>query len=295
MATDRGGAYNAPDPCSESLEKMTKRLTSDLRARVRRLAHYSPLTLEWIEMTDTLQHLASVAMMEEKDSAKKEGSIWERDELCVRYIIEEGKINMLMRGMNEFKVFHYNALKEGTAKDEDSRVRMKLFEQSLGILLKCTLTAVEALQTLDLTSLIQHIAMVLRYAVETSDFALTDYNVQELLVISYLELTLRKVEHLNEDSVMSQLQNNDIVPLVLKHYEKFSSKVEKDALEPYFFFLAHLMDSETYQTHRSKYLCDQHDKKRLATMEGRVKELMTLSPDNRKTLRVLCDNIIRFK
>ena len=72
MATDRGCAYNAPDPCSESLEKMTKRLTSDLRARVRRLAHHAPLSLEWIEMTDTLQHLASVALMEEKDSTKKE-------------------------------------------------------------------------------------------------------------------------------------------------------------------------------------------------------------------------------
>ena len=70
-ASDRGNAYSAPDPCSESLEKMTKRLTSDLRARVRRLANYPPLSPEWIEMADTLQHLASVAMMEEKDSAKK--------------------------------------------------------------------------------------------------------------------------------------------------------------------------------------------------------------------------------
>ncbi len=68
---DRGNAYSAPDPCSESLEKMTKRLTSDLRARVRRLAHYPPMSSEWLGMADTLQHLASVAMMEEKDSASK--------------------------------------------------------------------------------------------------------------------------------------------------------------------------------------------------------------------------------
>eukprot|EP00906_Rhabdomonas_costata_P025466 RCo036406 len=295
MATDRGSAYNAPDPCSESLEKMTKRLTSDLRARVRRLSHYPPLSLEWIEMTDTLQHLASVAMMEEKDSTKKEGSIWERDELCARYIIEEGKINMLMRAMNEFKVFHYNALIEGTYKDEDTKVRMKLFEQSLGILLKCTLSAVEALQTLDLTSLIQHVAMVLRHVLETPEFALTDYNVQEMLVISYLDLILRKIEHLNEDTIMKQLESHGVVSMVLKHYEKLSPKLEKDAHEPYFFFLAHLMETETYQTHRSKYICDPTDKRRLASLEGRVKELMSVSPENRKTLRVLCDNIIRFK
>ena len=34
------------------------------------------------------------------------GSIWERDELCIRYIIEEAKINVLMRTMNGFKKYH---------------------------------------------------------------------------------------------------------------------------------------------------------------------------------------------
>ena len=41
------------------------------------------------------------------------GSIWERDELCVRYIIEEGKINMLLRTMNEYKTYQYASMKEG--------------------------------------------------------------------------------------------------------------------------------------------------------------------------------------
>jgi hypothetical protein len=295
MTTDRGCAYNAPDPCSESLEKMTKRLTSDLRARVRRLAHYSPLSPEWIEMTDTLQHLASVAMMEEKDSTKKEGSIWERDELCVRYIIEEGKINMLMRIMNEFKVFHYNAQNEGTSKDEDAKIRMKLFEQSLGILLKCTLSAVEALQTLDITHLIEHIAMVIKHVLDCLDFSPGEYTVQEMLVISYLELIFRKIEHLNEENIMKQLENNDIVPLVLKHYEKLSPKLDKDAHEAYIFFLAYLMETETFQTFKNKFICDQDDKRRLTLMEGRVKELMAANADNRKVLRSLSDTIVRSK
>ena len=70
-APDRGSAYSAPDPCSESLEKMTKRLTSDLRGRVRRLANYPPLSREWLDMAEVLQHLASVALSEEKDSIRK--------------------------------------------------------------------------------------------------------------------------------------------------------------------------------------------------------------------------------
>lgn len=295
MSADRGNTYSAPDPCSESLEKMTKRLTSDLRARVRRLAHYTPLSGEWIEMTDTLQHLASVALMEEKDNTKKDGSIWERDELCVRYIIEEGKINMLLRTMNEFKLFHYNSLKEGSLKDEESKVRMKIFEQSLGIVLKCTLSAVEALQTLDITHLIEHIAMVLKHSLESFEVTPGEFTVQEILVIQYLQQLLKRVEQVNEENVMSQLQSHDIVPLVLKHFEKFSSKLDKEYQDVYVYMLACLMETEAYQTHKDKYLVDKEDKTRLALLEVRTKELMSVDQENRKTLRALSDNIIRYK
>jgi|EP00670_Eutreptiella_braarudii_P002455 hypothetical protein len=295
-ASDRGNAYSAPDPCSESLEKMTKRLTSDLRARVRRLANYPPLSPEWIEMADTLQHLASVAMMEEKDSAKKEGgSIWERDELCVRYIIEEGKINMLMRTMNDFKKYQYQAMKEG-AKEEDGKVSTKVFEQSLGILLKCAFTAVEALQTLDVTNMIEHIAMVLKHALESYEFTPGDISCQEFLVVRYLELIFKKLESLNnEETIMKQIECNEVVPLVLKHFEKFSPKLEKESQDPYVYFLAILMETEIYQTHKGKYIADAGDKSRLALLEGRTKEILSVDQDNRKAVRALSDNITRFK
>lgn len=286
--------YSAPDPCSESLEKMTKRLTSDLRARVRRLAHYAPLSPEWSEMTDTLQHLASVAVMEEKDSAKKDGSIWERDELCVRYIIEEGKINMLMRSMSEFKSFNYAAEAEGGIKDDDTKVRVKIFEQSLGLLLKCTFTAVEALQTLDITHLIEHITIVIRHALTRLD-ALTDFTAQEVLVIPYLDLLMRHIDQLNEEAVMNQIERNGIVSLTLQHFEKFGSKLEKEVQDSYAFFLAHLVETETYQTHKTKFITDKEDKRRLALLEGLVKELVAVETERRKALRALSDNIIRFK
>lgn len=293
--SDRSGAYNAPDPCSESLEKMTKRLTSDLRARVRRLAHHTPLSPEWNEMTDTLQHLASVAMMEEKDTAKKDGSIWERDELCVRYIIEEGKINMLMRTMNEYKAYQYGASSEGTTWDEETRVRMKIFEQSLGILLRCAFAAVEALQTLDITKLIEHISLVLVHALESPDSISFDSATQEILVVTYLDLILKKLENLNEESVLGQFATNNTVPLVLKHYEKFAGRMDKEAQDAYVYFMANLTDSEGFQTHRSTYIPEKEDKKRLVLLEGRTKELLAVDHSNRKALRSLSDNIIRFK
>lgn len=292
--SDRRVAYNAPDPCSESLEKMTKRLTIDLRSRIRRLSHVSPLTDEWCEMTDTLQHLASVAMMEEKDLVKKDGSIWERDELCVRYIIEEGKINLLLRTMIEYKLYQYTACQDSLW-DDDTKMRMKVFEHSLGVLLRCCFSAVESLQTLDLTALLQHITSVLEHALNVPESVFYDCAVQEILVITYLHLLLRKIDQINEDLVLSQVVTNDIVSLSLKHYEKFSSQLEKGSKSAYVYFFAHLMETEAYQTNRKNFITNNDDKKRLQLLEGNTKELLSVDVQNRKALRALSDNIVRYK
>lgn len=66
--------------------------------------------LEWLLITDTIENISRIAEMDSKRKPKKEGSLWERDELCVRYIIEEGKLNMLLRMMNDFKNFQYKIL-----------------------------------------------------------------------------------------------------------------------------------------------------------------------------------------
>eukprot|EP01012_Entosiphon_sulcatum_P041682 TRINITY_DN55568_c0_g1_i1.p2 TRINITY_DN55568_c0_g1~~TRINITY_DN55568_c0_g1_i1.p2 ORF type:complete len:313 (-),score=70.02 TRINITY_DN55568_c0_g1_i1:1264-2151(-) len=294
--TTREGSYATSDPCSASLEKMTKRLTADLRARVRRLAHCPPLSPDWAEMTDTLQHLASVATIEEKDATKRDGSIWERDELCVRYIIEEGKINLLLRSLTEFKAFQYAGENEGFFQEEETKVRARIFEHSLGLLLKCAFGAVEALQTLDITHLIEHIAAVIRRAIAQGEAATPpEVASQEALVISYLELLLRHVDQLNEETVMGQLEKNGVVGLVLRHHELFGSKLEKELQESYALFLAGLMETETYQTHRAKYICDKDDKRRLALLEPLVKSMLSVDSDRRRALRALNDNIIRFK
>eukprot|EP01006_Ploeotia_vitrea_P049909 TRINITY_DN67391_c7_g1_i1.p1 TRINITY_DN67391_c7_g1~~TRINITY_DN67391_c7_g1_i1.p1 ORF type:complete len:304 (+),score=30.53 TRINITY_DN67391_c7_g1_i1:94-912(+) len=272
---------------------MNKRLTADLRSRIRRLAHYAPLSPEWLDMTDTLQHLASVAAMEAKDCAKKGGSVWEREELCIRYIIEEGKINMLMRSMNEYKTYQYNAKKEGSIK-EDQVPRMTSFEHNLGQVLRCSFTAVEALQTLDLTSLVEHVAMVLKWSVENPE-GLTDPNTQEILVIQYLDLVVKHIEQLNEDAVLGQMEGNEIVPLVLRHFEVIGSKLEKAQQESYCYFFAHLMETEFYATNRAKFIPGKPEKERLAMLEGITKELAGADAAVRKALRPLSDNIIRFK
>ena len=49
----------------------------------------------------------------------------------------------------------------------NGKVSTKVFEQSLGSLLECASTAIEALETLDVRNMIEHIAMVFKQVLES--------------------------------------------------------------------------------------------------------------------------------
>ena len=59
---------------------------------------------EWLGLTDSLQHIANVALMEHRLPRDSEDStLWEGEELTVRYMLEEGKLNLCLRLMEEYK------------------------------------------------------------------------------------------------------------------------------------------------------------------------------------------------
>eukprot|EP00662_Eupelagonemidae_sp_cell21_P049940 gene49940-37822_t len=180
----RKTAYEAPD-------------AHDLRQRVRRMGTAEPLSPEWMEMAEI------IAAMEAKD----------RDELCVRFIIEEGKINLMLRSMVSFKEWHYEAQAKGRAFDDEQLQRIRMFESGLSTLLRHALCAEEArcgagrrrgtlATTIDITLLCEHVERVLHY----------------------LHSILRQADKLaDEDKVLTMLLDRNIVPLVLKHYALFRS------------------------------------------------------------------------
>jgi len=269
-------------------------LSSDLRGRVRRLQCADPLTAEWNDLTETLQHLSTVALMEEKDSTSKSGSVWDRDELCIRYIVEEGKVNMLTRALIAFKSFQYSTT---SPISEENAMRMQVFETSLGTLLKRCFTAIETLQTLDLTMLIEHIGRVLSHAVSPSYSVQTLSPIQEFVVLSYLSSIAQALasETLNEETVCNALRENNVVSLVLQHSEKFRTLLDSSAIASTCFFLSGLFETEAFKAKRLEFLKTPLDKKRLVTLEEPAKQMMSLDADIRKQLRPLIDYIIRVK
>eukprot|EP01061_Rhynchopus_euleeides_P011050 TRINITY_DN20635_c0_g1_i1.p1 TRINITY_DN20635_c0_g1~~TRINITY_DN20635_c0_g1_i1.p1 ORF type:complete len:295 (+),score=102.89 TRINITY_DN20635_c0_g1_i1:41-925(+) len=290
---DRGHAYYTQDTCADTLDVMNKRLSQDLRNRVRRVAHYPPMTPEWREVADIVHHLGQVACMESKEVTKRDGTVWEREELCVRYIIEESKTNMLLRMMVDFKKFCFESAMQNTCQDPEALAVMKTFEAGLGELLRCLLTAVEALQTLDIPAFVEYAADVLNAAIASG---CCDAQSQEVVIINYLHSVMLQLEKIQEDRVLDLCLDHHILPLVLNHFELYREKVGDDGVEMYLWMLSYFFDSEYFQGHRAKFMTPDV-KKRLVLLESSAKAVKATESDadRRKKIRVLCDTIIRYK
>jgi hypothetical protein len=300
---------------AEGSEKAKRKLAADMRFRIRRLQHVAPFSQEWVDQIDSLKYLSSIATTESSDHAvalpaapvqmkgengvalqgtsSESSTIWERDEVCVRIVVEEGKFNLLMREMVEYKAAVYGS---GFPAPEFESYG-KLYETSLGLLVKAGLTAIECLQTLDVRALLDHTAVVLSHALAPAFVPLaSDRNIQELQVIAYLDLIFRQVEKLQVDVIVEKFVDLGLFELVLKHFEKFCKVFDDTYVSGYLYFLANLFDTEFYRSKITVFFPTKDDKKRFAQlMESTTKSYVAGHADAKKPLRPLSDAILRFK
>ena len=89
----RKNAYETTDKSKgQNLDEMSRKLAVDLRKHVRRLEMLPHHTKEWLGLTDSLQHIANVALMEHRLPREGDSTLWEGEELTVRYMLEEGAL-----------------------------------------------------------------------------------------------------------------------------------------------------------------------------------------------------------
>jgi hypothetical protein len=347
-------AYVAQDAAQDTIERMSRRLTGDVRSKIRRVAPpMQPMTDEWLEQLCYVQHLASVAATEEREAygnaelaiaealdtaGNSEGgagigksgheTVWEKDDVCVRLIIEEGKTNLLVRTLIEYwAAFHQ-------VPDQAVVPSIQRFEMVLGVLVRCALSCYEALQTLDIRAMIDHCGQCLRLSVQEPALTATGPCCMKLLsqfglVITYLAHIVANMERLrSEEAIFGKVVDLDILNLVLNHVDwaaqlvfspvfgdiaqSMSSLdgdqtmqrlcpylVQRDFPSSYVIFFAALVRSELFKTNIGTLLPTKESKKRLATTADRLLKLLSptllADPSIRKALRPLTDFVMRFK
>jgi hypothetical protein len=317
MEVEKAASYATADNDAEATEKMQRKVANEVRLRVRRFTHSIPFTPGWMELLEPVKYLAGIAKQEADGTAahqqtSKQGSpaasptgtsmatstVWERDQVCVRVIVEEGKINLMARSLREFIEMLYSMESSGETLPTEVVQHAQSYEQALGTLIRCCLSTLECLQTLDLTSLLEHISIVLVHAVDprVKPDASISNELQEVMVIHYLAAIFSQVERLHSDNICSKLAELSIVPLVIRQYEKFKAVVDNSTAAAYMHFFAALADSEFFRSKPQEFFATKEDKKAFALQfDPLAKTLLAQNPGDKKRLRPVTDLIIRWK
>eukprot|EP00995_Heteronema_vittatum_P007629 NODE_277_length_1548_cov_292.615077_g201_i0.p1 GENE.NODE_277_length_1548_cov_292.615077_g201_i0~~NODE_277_length_1548_cov_292.615077_g201_i0.p1 ORF type:complete len:317 (+),score=127.48 NODE_277_length_1548_cov_292.615077_g201_i0:50-952(+) len=299
MAEDRAASYASTDPAAAGFEQLSKKLSAELRTHIRQLACYPLFSREWSQMAEVIQHLTSIALMEDRvPDEKKAGTLWDREELCVRYIVEEGKTNLLLRMLVDLKAQEYKGLPDSIPAAESART--KTYEIHLGMLFRMLLSAVEVLKTADTAAVADHIAVVLTHATQP-DFALPSVSdchcLQEVLVVEYLFLIASHLDESSEGPFMTAFSDKGIFDLICTHYQKFKDDISiPDFQRKYYaLFFAHVMETEAFATHKNTMLANPTTKETIIQLEERAKALGAADAKTKTALRPLLDQIAKLK
>ena len=298
---------SAEQDAGGGLDDLSRKLAVDLRKHVKKLESHRAYSKEWVTMVDSLTHIANIAAMEHRLPEAANSTLWEGDQLTVRFLLEEGKLNLCMRLMHEYKraqratgaaELAQLATAAGVETAEKLAERSLAFEQSLGTLLRCSFEHIEAVQTTDMPELFQHAAEVLSLAVERGPPAEGYERTQEAGVLSYLALTFNRVESIGEEKLMPHVEDHGLIALVVSHLHactapgRSAHALSKDALLDGCRFLHHAFDTEDYPTRRKKLL-PPDAKERLAAFKPQFLGEFTADHEGRKHLRALVDEVTR--
>lgn len=145
----RGTSYSAKS--DESLESLTKKLTADMRDNLRELALVAPLSDAWNDQVDKLHRVANISEMEKKiPKAKADATLWEGEELVLRYMLEDGKLNLCIRLLDEYLAFRDASDAGGRTLTPDELTKCLRFEFGVAQLVANALMHKEAMQTTEL-------------------------------------------------------------------------------------------------------------------------------------------------
>lgn len=265
---------------------------------------YPVLSPKWCGLVGIVKKIADIADMESKLPKKSDGvqSLWDSEEIALRYILEDEKLNLCMRLVHEAKVFQHQVLEHKTTlKDDDARL-LETFEQRLGSILRRVWGYVEAMQTTDLPFLMEYCAEVLQKTMvypqlcASKDMAVS----QEVLVLHYLRNCFK---FMSEDAyparrIMGLVERYNVVERIVMFVNLNHEKMKDSDVVVGCEALAYLFDTDEYTGDRTKFV-PADLRQELAGMDGNViPKVIKGSSDAaglKRRIRPLMDEAMRFK
>jgi len=252
-------------------ERPLKVCTEAGRKCVRNIHQYPILSPEWLAVVDSLKQLTRLVQLEGRmpgnakvpeclgRNTESEGTLWDQEahENAIRILVEEAKVNLCLRMMNDYKQWCYSpSVKADTINEaqrsynySDAQIQQKTtqFEEALGLLLWRALVHVETLQLMDIPLLIEHCGLVLNQCVREPESS-KDLTSQETVILYYYSSLMKHAEALNNHELLAKAREHRLVHLVVEHVLMNGSGYPADLQFAVAEGLAALADNEDFRS-----------------------------------------------
>lgn len=307
MSGAKSAKYSSKEQVDE-IEELTDRLAQDLKRNIKQLESFPILSDPWFDVADIFGRIASISDVESRLSAGKEeaATLWETEEQALRFLLEDGKLNLCLKCLVEFKTTQISQRKAGEGPMLVFLEECDKFEKGLGSILRNAWSHVEVLQTTDLAALVNYIADVLLYMSESPEvvenFVRSGdiHQRQEVVIFYYLADLFKRIEDVGESRIMPLVRERRLFMLgvhVLTHL--CSIKGEKQLQKSHRLkaaeALALLCQTEDFGTYRAQHYSNGVDVEKMSELKDLgLADLMT-NFDDKKVIRPLVDAIEKAK
>lgn len=290
------------------MAQLSEKLSNDLRNHIRTLGHFPMLSEPWCEMAEVLGRVASISDVESTLAASKDdATLWETEELALRYLLEDGKLNLSLRNLVEYKAYQWKNLvpKNNGSRNADITAeqveKCDKFEKGLGVVLRNAWQHVEAVQTTDVQTLVHLIGDVLDHALSNGDFINMciekgDLHLrQEIMIFYYIVALMRQLDYLQQDRVVPILRDRNIfmqsAQFLEIYHDSMSSAVALTVIQA----LVLMADSEDFATYKNEYVREEADALLLNRLNDSCLKRFQKDFTNKRMMRPLTDCISQFR
>jgi len=295
MSEAKPGRYASRGGDGDSIEELSKRLTADLRRHIRGLGACAILSEEWNDVADCLARIADISQMEKELPKEKDATLWDCEELALRYVLEDGKLNLCLRLLEDYvdfirRVGGERAVSEGEAD------RLKTFERGIGALLANAWLHVEALQTTDIPLMIRLSGEILEFALAHKDDAGDKLeNRLPAVVVHFLFALGKALDHISERRVFPELMSRSVFQLLVQHLATNSGRLSAEDRTAGAEALALLAAAEDFSTNKARIVGAEAVQLSLVALDTAYVASLASTPDVRRKLRPLLDLISEAK
>jgi hypothetical protein len=219
----------------------------------------------------------------------KDATLWECEEQALRFILEDGKLSLSLRMMEEWVTYRY---RENRKPPEDHTEVSVPFEEGLGVMLKNALYHIEAIQTVDMPLLFSVIRDVAAWGASEAGAEDESKYGRRMpgVVFQLLCATSRFLERVGEDRVIGLATKDDTLSALVKHFGAHAGQMETTDIRAGAEALSHIFGSETFSGRVREFVRgDKEVAQGIVAANDAIADMVASDSDFRRLVRPLTD------